>query len=177
MPSDTRAGSRWTGESEPKPIFSPIEPGGGIARSGYAHPMLRLVLWVGFAVMVTTAAVSAQTYIAEYPSGQRLYQYKESYLCNYPSGERLYNWDGEYISRYPSGERLYRFDSGYLTRYPSGQRLYEWDGEYICRYPSGERMFRYDGQYLMRYPSGQRIWQTDGILPVALVTGLATGLL
>jgi hypothetical protein len=38
-------------------------------------------------------------------------------------------------------------------------------------------MFRYDGQYLMRYPSGERIWQTDGILPVALVTGLATGLL
>ncbi len=41
--------------------------------------------------------------------------------------------------------------------------------------PAQGRSMKTKGRWY--YPSGERLWQTEGILPVAVVAGLATGLL
>ena len=63
----------------------------------------------------------------------------------------------------------------YITDPSTGNRLYKWDGTYISKPSTNERLFKYDGKYLSR--SNTRLLEIKGVLPIAVIIGLATGLL
>ena len=49
----------------------------------------------------------AQSYVSDWSSGKKLYEYKAPYLEDYSSGKKLYELEGQVVKEYSSGKKLY----------------------------------------------------------------------
>jgi len=119
--------------------------------------------------------VFAGSYLVDYPSGRKLYEYDQCFLKSYPSKKPLYRVDGSHVTSYPSGKRLFTFDGTHLKQYPSGKKLLTIAGQYVKEYPSGRKLLVFDGKYIKEHPSGKRLMESRGIIPRILVALVALG--
>ena len=70
---------------------------------------------VALVVLLFCASAHAQSYVKDWSSGKRLYEYKAPYLVEYSGGKRLYELDGDVVKDWSSGRRLLE-SSGIVPR-------------------------------------------------------------
>lgn len=140
--------------------------------------MKRCTFFLIASILLATALDGlAQSYVLLPSTGQRLYSWDGEHLMQSSTGKRLYKWDGTHILKADTGQRLYKWDGQYLLQASTGKRLYRLDGTNVLQADNGKRLFQYDTRYLTRASSGERVLEVKGILPVAILMALATGLL
>jgi len=123
-----------------------------------------------FCVLFFSLTILSQSFVKEYSSGKKLYEWDGKCLKAYNSGKKLCELSGPYLRDYSSGKKLFEYDGTNFKDYSSGKKLYLWDGKYLKTYSSGRKLYELDGSYLKNYSSGKKLYEIDGIVPKSIIT-------